>query len=238
MDVTDTRGNLYNIDVYYEFMQAGVLHRVAIECKDTQRPVERDDVIAFHGKLQALPSTIGVFVSSSGFQPAAEKYLQDHGIFRMSGDDLPQIRHLLADRILSVALPDTSAVGQPFWTFMEVTAEGENTGSYYAEPSPRGPDHPRLILLFFSKKHAESWQASRKLFPKYACRGLPQHVFRTTLLFGHAMGAEFGCIYNLPDENGHWPVRLYSAKELADEYYQGDLSSQWKKFSSAHPRDR
>lgn len=231
MDVKDTRGNLYNIDVYYEFVQAGVTHRVAIECKDTQRAVERDDVIAFHGKLQALPSTVGVFASTSEFQPAARKYLEDNGILYVTGDELPRINHLLADRILSIALPDESAVGEPFWTFMEVGTSGENTGSYYAEPSPLGPEHPQVVMLFFSRKHAEFWRESRNVGPKFAVRGLPQHVFRTTLLFGYAMGAQFACLYNLPLENQQWPVRLYSAQELAEEYFRGDLADQWRKFS-------
>jgi hypothetical protein len=41
--VYDNRGNQYNMDVFYEFDVADVHHRVAIECKDTRRSVERDD---------------------------------------------------------------------------------------------------------------------------------------------------------------------------------------------------
>ena len=114
---------------------------------------------------------------------------------------------------------------------MEVEASGENTGSYYAEPSPLGPDHPHMILLFFSRKHAEFWRESRDFGPRFAIRGLPQHVFRTTLLFGYAMGAQFACLYNLPFEDQQWPVRLYSAQELAEEYYRGDLNGQRRKLS-------
>ena len=87
--VYDNRGNRYNIDVFYEFDVVGVHHRVAIECKDTRRPVERDDAIAFVGKINDFPSTVGILISRSGFQPAAEKYLHDHGVLHYSGDDLP-----------------------------------------------------------------------------------------------------------------------------------------------------
>jgi hypothetical protein len=51
--------------------------RSAIECKATRRPVERDDAISFAGKIHDLSSTIGIFISQSGFQPAAKKYLED-----------------------------------------------------------------------------------------------------------------------------------------------------------------
>ena len=65
--VYDNRGNRYNIDVFYEFDVAGVHHRVAIECKDTRRPVERDDAIAFVGKISDFPSTIGVLSQGKDF---------------------------------------------------------------------------------------------------------------------------------------------------------------------------
>src|SRR5215470_19039433 len=87
--VYDSHGNSYNIDVFYEFDVVGVHHRVAIECKDTSRPVERDDAIAFAGKIHDLPSTIGIFIARSGFQPSAKKYLQEHGILHYGGSGVP-----------------------------------------------------------------------------------------------------------------------------------------------------
>src|SRR5690606_30684829 len=44
-------GAEYQVDVYYEFEVAGIRHRVAIECKNKQRRVERNDVLAFKAKL-------------------------------------------------------------------------------------------------------------------------------------------------------------------------------------------
>ena len=45
---------LHQIDVYYEFSRAGLKHRVAIECKDHNRPITKGDIQEFHGKLFVL----------------------------------------------------------------------------------------------------------------------------------------------------------------------------------------
>lgn len=34
-------GIAHEVDVYYEFKRANVTHKVAIECKNTQRPLEK-----------------------------------------------------------------------------------------------------------------------------------------------------------------------------------------------------
>ncbi len=34
-------GAMHEIDVFYEFVRAGIRHRVAVECKDLSRPVEK-----------------------------------------------------------------------------------------------------------------------------------------------------------------------------------------------------
>lgn len=35
----------YQIDVFYQFVNAGVMHRVAIECKYHKRPLDRDAIL-------------------------------------------------------------------------------------------------------------------------------------------------------------------------------------------------
>ncbi|MGH3830925.1 MAG: restriction endonuclease [Pseudonocardiaceae bacterium] len=151
--IYDNRGNSYNIDVFYGFDVAGVHHRVAIECKDTRRPIERDDAIAFAGKIRDMSSTIGIFISNGGFQPAAKKYLQDHGILHYDGGDLPHFGSVLASMISPIALPNESACGQPFWTLMEFK-KGGTTGNWCLIPDPENQSN-NTFPLFYSKSHAK-----------------------------------------------------------------------------------
>lgn len=69
-----SKGDEYQIDVYYEFEVAGLRHRVAIECKNRSRPIERDDVIAFNGKIRDCLDVRGVIVTANGFQSGARKH--------------------------------------------------------------------------------------------------------------------------------------------------------------------
>ncbi|MBI0375494.1 restriction endonuclease [Streptomyces albiflaviniger] len=162
--VFDNHGNSYNVDILYEFDVAGLHRRVAIECKETRRPVERDDAIAFAGKIKDLPSTIGIFISKSGFQPAARKYLQDHGIVHYHGRDLLHLGSVIAARISPIVSPTESAVGQPFWTLMRQEEE-EATGVWCLIPDPSNPGHAAAsgsregsnsgaLPLFYSRPHA------------------------------------------------------------------------------------
>ncbi|GIG67716.1 restriction endonuclease [Phytomonospora endophytica] len=212
--VTDNRGNTYNIDVFYEFIVAGVQHRVAIECKDTQRPVERDDVIAFAGKLLDMPSTIGVFISRNGFQQGARKYLEDHGILYYSDTDLPSFADSLAAKVKAVALPGKDAVGQPFWGLMEI-ADGAITGSWWLMPDGSG-----AMPLFFSRPHAEQfWQHALSSAGNVCIRGIEQSTL--WLLITCARDEERAFMTVRPfEQNGKLLFRAeqWTAAELGEEF--------------------
>lgn len=124
-----SNGQNYQIDVYYEFLRAGVRHRVIIECKDWSRPVNQDQICALESKVSHIPGVIGVIVSRNGYQSVAIDLANSSGILPLTLDDLPTLNVVIAERLAIVALPDENCVGEPFWTIMEVR-NGKNTGSY------------------------------------------------------------------------------------------------------------
>ena len=240
--VYDNRGNSYNIDIFYEFDVAGLHHRVAIECKDTRRPVERDDAIAFAGKIRDLPSTIGIFISQSGFQPAAKKYLEDHGIVHYSGGDLPHLGSVIASMISPIALPSESATGQPFWTLME-QKEGQTTGVWCLIPELAGQENsparrrkqkvnqPGAFPLFYSKPHAQWFHDAFYGGSSEVCvRGVEQPMLRFLVLMANEENRLFAIGQPYIDEGGTKKAVFqgWTAQELAREYSTVDISSKFK----------
>lgn len=67
------------IDVYYEFERAGVLHRVAFECKDLNDPADYGHVAEFSTRLADIGGLKGIMVSRHGYRPAAVKLAQSEG---------------------------------------------------------------------------------------------------------------------------------------------------------------
>ncbi|MBT2448336.1 restriction endonuclease [Streptomyces sp. ISL-43] len=232
--VFDNHGNSYNIDIFYEFDVAGLHHRVAIECKDTRRPVERDDAIAFAGKIRDLPSTIGIFISKSGFQPAARKYLQDHGIVHYAGGDLPHLGNVIAAMISPIACPAESAVGQPFWTLMR-QENGEATGEWCLIPDPNDPRNASgterdngtgAFPLFYSRPHAESFRTLRYQDSADVCvRGVEQSMLRFLTLMAHDERRNFAICLPFADEHGAPRIACHgwTAQDLAHEYWADEV---------------
>ena len=70
----------HQIDVYWEYEIAGSLHRVAIECKNYNSPVEIGNVRDFKGVLDDLNNVNGIMVSAQGYQSGAKKYAEQYGI--------------------------------------------------------------------------------------------------------------------------------------------------------------
>lgn len=227
--VYDNRGNPYNIDVFYQFDIAGVHHRVAIECKDTRRPVERDDALAFAGKIRDMPSTIGIFISQAGFQPAAKKYLEDHGIVHYSGGDLPKFGSVIGSMVAFVALPNESAVGQPFWSLMEL-AKGETTGSWVLIPdqseefSPRKKQQKLLFPLFYSRPQADLFRTLWFNEESSACvRGIEQATLRFIILCAHDEGRSFAILQPIDDGGRQiFSAETMTAQQLSAEYAMDD----------------
>lgn len=138
-------GNEHQIDVYYEFEQNGIKHKVIIECKNHKRKVDKGMVQSFKSVLDDIGNATGVFASYKGFQSGAERFAQYHDIELVSGSELPMLAKTIS-KSLEVLLPDKNVVGQPFWTIME-EIDGRNTGTYLTITE-------NTIGLFISKKNA------------------------------------------------------------------------------------
>lgn len=182
--VSNAQGDaFFEIDVYYEFDLAGVRHRVAMECKDTRRPVERNDVLAFCQKLQEMPSTIGIFISRNGFQSGAERFLDKRGILHFDSTTAPSMLDAISAILTAAALPSATSIGQPFWGLMEEQA-GRATGSWLmVSPGGMGKNSSALFPLFFSKPDASLFQRLSHPYSEQTCiRGIPQTTLRSILL--------------------------------------------------------
>ncbi|WP_151867599.1 restriction endonuclease [Acinetobacter soli] len=168
----------HQIDVFYQFKNAGVIHRVAIECKDHSRPIDKGRVQEFANKIQDIGGISGIMISQSGFQSGAELIANHFDIILKTTKDLPTIPHLMGTRIATVALPEEDYKGEPFWVIME-HRNGKVTGSYFCTER----DGHKFIPLFFSKYHAQlNFDDNILEKDRWCVRGLPRYAFRAFLL--------------------------------------------------------
>ncbi|MFG6179585.1 restriction endonuclease [Halomonas sp. THAF12] len=228
IQITDKHGRSHQVDVYYQFEKAGITHKVAIECKDCGRPIDNGQVAQFFGKLSNAGSIQKVMVSRLGYQKLAREIAEDNDVLLLTIDDLPKLNELLAERLKTVALPDETTVGEPFWTIME-KREGRVTGSFFAHPHP-STKRPEM-LLFYSKEHAKRAFKEASLNPKEWCvRGMPQYVFRSFLIqleLAEMRGFGASVLFAPPGALKHKPFIAVSAsrEDLIAEYYDGDVPS-------------
>jgi hypothetical protein len=202
----------HEIDVYYEFLKAGVTHKVAIECKNRGRPIEKKEIHDFWCKLQDIGQIKGIVVSQSGLQSGAQLVADFKDMDFMTPDELPSIGMLLGNKLAAVALPDETYVGEPFWTLME-TRGGKVTGSYYGAS---GSDGSRSIALLFSRKEAERYLADMDI-RNFCVRGLPQICLRAVLIMAYGLNWRFSIIYGKHD--GAWRGGGFGPRQIQDEYY-------------------
>jgi hypothetical protein len=203
-------------DIYYEFSKAGIRHKVAIECKNHNTPVDISHIRNFHDKLRDFNVT-GVFVSGSGFQSGAENYARDKNILLFTTQDLPDFFKLLTLRLEQVYLPTKFVKGEPFYVLMEHKL-GHLTGSYHVV---NFPSRRNKIPLFLSKKLALDYLQSTGECD-LLIRGLKQEVFDFLILFAKRANISFTIIcHKAEKQNGHIAFDI-EAQELKAEYY--DLS--------------
>ncbi|WP_323932064.1 restriction endonuclease [Aeromonas hydrophila] len=228
VQIIDKYGRLHQVDVYYQFEKAGITHKVAIECKDHGRPIDNGQVAKFFGKLTNAGNIIKVMVSRFGYQKLAKEIAEDNDVILLTVDDLPKLNELLAARLKSVALPDETTVGEPFWTIME-KRDGSVTGSFFAHPHPT-TQRPEM-LLFYSREHAQrAFREARLDSNSWCVRGMPQYVFRTFLIqleWAEMKGYGAAVLFLPPGALKGSPfITLPASREaLIEEYYKGEIPS-------------
>jgi hypothetical protein len=224
--IIDKFGRSHQVDVYYQFERVGIIHKVAIECKDHGRPIDNGQVAKFFGKLAHAGNIQKVMVSRFGYQKLAHEIAEDNDVLLLTVDDLPRINELIAERIKTVALPDETTVGEPFWTIMALNG-GVVSGSFWAHPHP--VTGQLNLALFYSRKHAERVFVEARLdTSKWCVRGLPQYVFRAFLLqleLFEMRGMGAVVLFIPPGALKGKPFISLPAfrDDLINEYYRGEL---------------
>lgn len=217
-------GAVHQIDVYYEFKRAGLTHKVAIECKDHGRPIEKGRVSEFALKVIDLYDTKGVMISSRGYQDGAEKVSRQYDVDLKTTADLPSLPHVFGERLKSVALPDENYLGEPFWVIMELR-NGEVTGSFFGTKE----NGRNFIPLFFSKYHAEMLFGESHLSASQWCvRGLPHYALRAFILMLELFqrrGIEPMLMFRPPGDMSEvgYAGFVTNAELLKREYYCGTI---------------
>lgn len=64
----------HQIDVFWEYKYAGIVHRVLIECKHYSHAVSLLHVRNLHGLITDIPNSTGIIVTTIGFQAGAKEY--------------------------------------------------------------------------------------------------------------------------------------------------------------------
>lgn len=217
----------YEIDIFYEFVNVGVRHRVAIECKDWQTPVDQGKILEFHQKIKNIGEDIvGVFISRSGYQSGAEKVAKRHGLLTLTADEIPTMSDILAKHITTTFIPEDHCVGEPFWYIAELDKpNGEPTGTYYAFPKGSPLDLP----LFISQKHALAYLDNLPDKQFFRVYGMAQHKLRGLLAFAIGQRKKFGIVFNFPLPDGQIETLPIDAKRLREEYLILDFPKELEK---------
>ena len=81
VDLVGRSGCKHQIDVYWEYEIAGVIHRVAIECKNYNTSnISIGRIRDFFGALTDIGNINGIFVCKKGYQSGAIKFADFYGV--------------------------------------------------------------------------------------------------------------------------------------------------------------
>ncbi|WP_434654603.1 restriction endonuclease [Pseudomonas sp. R3-56] len=197
-------GAAYQIDVYYEFERADIRHRVAIECKNTKRPVERKDVLAFKATMDDCLGMQGVMVAVNGFQQGAQDFAVKNGIRAITLDELPTLSNLLGRRLESVMMPSEEAVGSPFWSIYH-----EETFAPYSQTLAQR----RCAVLFYSRSQAKEFMARHRVPDDWCVRGLTIKNLATLILTVDSLRGKYNLAF--PSHLQPDPQRGIAFSEIA-----------------------
>lgn len=159
-DVTlEKDGNKHQIDIYYEFKKADIIHRVAIECKNWEKPVDKKELASFESYINDLRNVVGVVVAKNGFTNGAYEYAKTKELILKTPDDLPNFIQGIGLNLQKVYIPNPDEYAEPFYTLLCTDNKENWTGEYYIEEYKNGI---KTIPLFISKKHGMEYLKLRK----------------------------------------------------------------------------
>lgn len=151
----------YKFDVFYEFVIAGIPHKVAIECKYYNKRITEEMVRHFKSKLDECNNITGFIIATKSYNVDAKRFADRYGIKLITDDELLNVPGMLL-AYTECLVPTKDVHGDPFWTIMKVNEDGDSSGSFYSLDGnivnflmPRFLWRDNRIFLFISKKFAE-----------------------------------------------------------------------------------
>lgn len=91
----------HKIDVWVRFYHFGLRHQWAIECKNWQKPVSKEKVLALKSQIDDIGADRGILISQSGFQSGAWHASKFTNIDLMDFEELKLVTY---DDFLKIAL--------------------------------------------------------------------------------------------------------------------------------------
>ena len=71
----------HEIDLYWEFQEAGINYKTIVQAKDWSQPVKLEQLLTFKSVLDDIPGQPrGIFVTRTGYQSGARDYAENNGI--------------------------------------------------------------------------------------------------------------------------------------------------------------
>lgn len=214
----------YKFDVFYEFTIAGIPHKAAIECKYYDKRITEEMVMIFKSKLDECNNITGFVLATKSYNVDAKKYADRYGIKLITDDELPNIHEMLLAHTEFI-VPNKDVHGDPFWTIMGVTEDGNSSGTFYSLRGnivnilmPRFLWRDNRIFLFISKKSAErALEADGE--KGYGVFGVSRELLRGICLMAKLADCRIEIAPKLRfEDNGELLVFEHSYDEILAEY--------------------
>lgn len=134
----------HQIDVYWGFKQAGVPHRVIIECKDYASSITLEKVRNFFAVVHDVGKCIGIMVTKTGYQKGAAAFAAHYGLqlklLRQPVDEDWKGR-IKQVGINIIARSAVSTTERPIKCQLNLGADGDQ----FARLQAAVTDHPELL---------------------------------------------------------------------------------------------
>ncbi|WP_315384449.1 restriction endonuclease [Microvirgula aerodenitrificans] len=80
VSIVGRSGVEHQVDVYWEFKQAGITHRVLIECKNYASNLTLEKARNFFAVVHDIGNCIGIMVTKTGYQSGAATFCKHYGL--------------------------------------------------------------------------------------------------------------------------------------------------------------
>jgi hypothetical protein len=217
--ILEKNGNKHQIDIYYEFYKAQTIHRVAIECKNWEKPVDKKELASFESHISDLKNITGVVVAKNGFTDGAKTYAESKGLILKTPQQLPDYIQSIGLNLQKVFIPSKDENGEPFYILLCINNDGSWNGEYFLE---RYKEMEKVMPLFISRKHGEEYLKKRGE-PNLAVFPLKRkHInFIADMAIKNLGGLKRLCfsLILLPFSNDVNPICVvFKAKDFKEEY--------------------